>query len=136
MTSETWIGLADADVMPANSSERMAVAAVKGGDDLQVICDQVTEQVRQAYLFSNRDLGPDGTIPSGLKERAIAIALWRFVSEGVAKNEGIQTKQRESAATEARTYLGQITSLAIGNASAPSVGKRRRVFGHRQEDGI
>src|SRR5690242_21196353 len=34
----------------------------------------------------NRELGPDGTIPDGLKLRAIAIATWRFVSEGDRKS--------------------------------------------------
>jgi hypothetical protein len=134
--SETWVELADSDVMAANSQERVSVAAVKGRDDLQEICGQVVELVRQAYLFSNRDLGAEGTIPSGLKERAAAIALWRFVSEGVAKNEGIQTKQRESAATEARAYLDRIASAEIGKVSAPSVRERRRRFSHREEDGI
>ena len=103
---------------------------------MQVICDQVVAQVRQAYAFSNRDLGEDGTIPAGLKERAIAIALWRFVSEGVAKNEGIQTKQRESTAAEARKYLDQIAAAEIGKVSAPSVGVRTRRFKGCQEDGI
>jgi hypothetical protein len=134
--SETWVEFADADVLPGNSAERVSVATVKGGDDLQRICDQVVEQIRQAYLFSNRDLGPDGTIPSGLMERAVALALWRFVSEGVAKNEGIQTKQRESAATEARTYLTQIASAEVGKVSGPSVGRKHRRFRHSQEEGI
>lgn len=134
--SETWVELADADVLPANGAERVAIAAIKGQDDLQPLCDQVVEQVRQAYLLSNRDVGADGTIPSGLKERAIAIALWRFVSEGVTKNEALQTQQRQDAATEARKYLDDLAAVNIGRASAPSVHSRHRKFSHRQEDGI
>ena len=125
--TETWIELDDADVMPANSAERASIAAVKGGDDLQAICDQVTEQIREAYRSGGRPMGDDGTIPASQKMRAIAIALWRFVSEGVAKNEGIQTKQREAAATEAQTYLVRVATREIkGSGSAQIVSGNRR----------
>jgi hypothetical protein len=134
--SETWIELADADVFPANSGERIGIAAAKGRDDLQDICGQVVEQVRQAYILSGRDLGPDGTIPSGLKERAIAIATWRFVSEGLGKNPGLQTKERQDAAAEARSYLDRIADASVGRTTKPSMGCRPRVFGPSREDGI
>ena len=134
--SETWIGLADAEVLAPDSAERLTVAKIKQRDDLAEICDQVMSQVRQAYELSNRDVGEAGTIPAGLKGRAVAIALWRFVSEGVPKLPAIQTKEREAAARAAGEYLDRIAAAEIGNASAPSVGKRHRVFGHRQENGI
>lgn len=134
--SESWVNLVDADVMAAASAERISVATAKGGDDLGEICGQVTEQIRQAYEFSNRELGAAGTIPAGLKGRAVAIALWRFVSEGVAKNEGIQTKQRESAATAAREYLDKISAGEIGKASGPSIHRKRRRFSEREQNGI
>ncbi len=134
--SESWINLSDGEVLPLASQERKTVAQIKGADDLSAICEQVTEQVRQAYLFSNRDLGPEGTIPMGLKERAISIALWQFVSEGVPKVEKLQTKERESAASEARKYLDRIAAADIGRVSAPSVGERCRRFGVRREEGI
>ena len=136
MSDETWIGLSDGDVLPANSGERIAVAAARGGDNLLDICDQVVEQVRQAYSFSERELGPAGTIPAGLKERAVAIAVWRFVSEGVGKNPGVQTKERQDAATEARGYLDRIAEAKVGRASAPSVGRRPHRYGPEREDGI
>ncbi len=135
-SQETWIELSDQDVMPSTSSERTAVATAKGGDDLSAICDQVTEQVRQAYILSERPLGPDGTIPSGLKFRAVAIALWRFVSEGVGKNEGVQTKSRQDAFTEALKYLDKIAEARVGTASSPSVGQKRHQFGMQREDGV
>ena len=135
-SQESWINLSDQDVMPANSPERIAVGTAKGGDDLSAICDQVTEQVRQAYILSSRALGPDGTIPSGLKFRAVAIALWRFVSEGVGKNEGVQTKSREAAFKEALEYLDKIAATRVGLATSPSIGGKCHKFGAGREDGI
>ena len=134
--SESWITLTDSDVMTADAAERGTVVAIKKRDDLGEICAAVTEEVRQAYLFSNRDLGPDGTIPSGLRARAIAMAIWRFVSEGLPRVEKLQTKERQEAATAARDYLAQIASADIGKVSAPSVGRKRRLFSLREQDGI
>ncbi|HXT10384.1 MAG TPA: hypothetical protein VN873_02390 [Candidatus Angelobacter sp.] len=121
---ETWTYFTDDEVFGANVKERQSIAAIRGKDDLPDICAQVTGQIRQAYLFSNRELGPDGTIPDGLKLRAIAIATWRFVSEGVPQNEGLQTKARQTANTEALNYLNQITSVKIGKTSTPAFGQR------------
>ena len=121
---EPWSYLTDDEVFGANVKERQSIAAIRGKDDLADICEQVTQQVRQAYIFSNRELGADGTIPDGLKSRAIAIATWRFVSEGVPQNDGLQTKARQNANDEAVKYLSQIASLEIGNTSSPAFGAR------------
>ena len=121
---ETWTYFTDDEVFGANVKERQSIAAIRGKDDLPDICAQVTGQIRQAYLFSSRELGPDGTIPDGLKLRAIAIATWRFVSEGVPQNEGLQTKARQTANTEAINYLNQIASVKIGKTSTPAFGQR------------
>lgn len=119
--SESWIELLDSDVMPGNSQERIGVAAAKGRDDLQDICDQVVEQVRDAYISGGRSLGPDRTMPAGLKVRAVAIALWRFVTEGVGKNDGLQTAGRKDAADEATKYLGRIASREIKGAGSAQI---------------
>lgn len=134
--SENWGVLTAEQVLSNDSRERASIAAVKGRDDLDSIVAGVTEQVRQAYLFSNRNLGPDGTIPTGLMERAKAIALWRFVSEDVPKNEGVQTEARRKGFEEAQTYITQIAQAQIGKVSAPSVGQRERYFGRAAEDGL
>jgi hypothetical protein len=135
--SESWVELMDADVMPANSAERIGVAAAKGRDDLADLCAQTVEQVRMAYADAGRVLGPAGTVPAGLKARAIAIALWRFVSEGVAKNEGVQTRAREQAAEEARKWLDALGRGEVGGrGSGPSVAARRRDFGMEAEEGL
>ena len=124
---EQWIELSDTDVMPANSQERIGVSTAKGRDDLQDICDQVVQQVRDAYLSGGRPLGDDGTIPSGLKMRAIAIALWRFITEGVGKNEGVQTRSREDGFKDAVAYLQRIAERTIkGTGSAQIVSGQPR----------
>jgi hypothetical protein len=121
---ETWSYFTDDEVFGANVKERQSIAAIRGKDDLPDICGQVTGQIRQAYIFSNRELGAEGTIPDGLKSRAVAMATWRFVSEGVPQNDALQTKARQSANAEAINYLNQIASLKIGKTSTPSFGER------------
>jgi hypothetical protein len=122
--NEPWSYFTDDEVFGANVKERQSIAAIRGKDDLPDICEQVTGQIRQAYIFSNRELGADGTIPDGLKSRAVAIATWRFVSEGVPENDGLQTKARKDAFTEAVNYLNQIASVKIGRTSSPAFDKR------------
>jgi hypothetical protein len=121
---EPWSYFTDDEVFGANVKERQSIAAIRGKDDLPDICEQVTQQIRQAYIFSNRELGSDGTIPDGLKSRAVAIATWRFVSEGVPQNDALQTKARKDAFSEAINYLNQIASVKIGRTSTPVFGKR------------
>jgi hypothetical protein len=122
--NEPWSYFTDDEVFGANVKERQSVAAIRGRDDLPDICAQVTGQIRQAYIFSNRELGAAGTIPDGLKSHAIAIATWRFVSEGVPQNDALQTKARQSANTAAINYLNEIASLKIGRTGTPAFGKR------------
>lgn len=129
---ETWSYFTDDEVFGANVRERQSIAAIRGKDDLPDICGQVTAQIRQAYLFSNREIGPDGTIPEGLKSRAIAMATWRFVSEGVPQNDALQTKARQTANAEAIAYLEQIASVKIGKTSTPSFGERSSDLPERQ----
>lgn len=133
--TENWITFTDADVLEPTSQERKSIVTVKGRDDLGDICEAVTNQVRQAYLLGSRDVGDAGTIPEGLKAHAIAIAIWRFVSEGVPKNEGIQTKQRESAYRNALDFLTSIAKADVGKATDPSISERRRRFKDCQEEG-
>jgi hypothetical protein len=133
--SESWITLSEDDVFAATNVERLMVVNIKKVDDLQEICDRVTAQVRHAYEFSGRTMGANGTIPEGLKARAVALALWLFIS-GLQGIEKIQTKEREAAGREAREYFEKISSGEVGNISGPSVGRRRRKFTGREEDGI
>jgi len=136
LMAETWIELKDADVFAPDNAERLTIAQFKGRDDLGDICSEITEQIRQAYILTGRELGPDGTIPTGLKARAVVLAQWRFISEGVPKYPAIQTKSREAAAREAREYIDQIARADIGIATTPSVGHRSKRYQPRQQDGI
>jgi len=122
--TESWSYFTDDEVFGANVKERQSIAAIRGKDDLPDICAQVTGQIRQAYIFSNRELGLDGTIPDGLKSHAIAIATWRFVSEGVPQNDGLQTKARQTANVAAINYLNEIASVKIGKTASPAFGPR------------
>jgi hypothetical protein len=138
--NETWSQFTDDEVFGANVKERQSIAAIRGKDDLADICGQVTAQIRQAYILSNRDVGDDGTIPDGLHNRAVAIATWRFVSEGVPQNEGLQTSARQKAYQEALDYLDQIAKVEIGKSASPAFGTRgvdepRRHFNNRTQDG-
>jgi hypothetical protein len=55
--NEPWSYFTDDEVFGANVKERQSIAAIRGKDDLPDICEQVTEQIRQAYIFSHRELG-------------------------------------------------------------------------------
>lgn len=124
---EHWITLTDEDVMPAASQERKSIAAVKGVDDLAAKVQQATGQVRDAYRSGGRLLGDHGTIPAGLKDRAVAIALWRFLVDGVARNDSVHTREREHAYDEAVKYLEAIARREIkGTGSAQIVSGNKR----------
>jgi hypothetical protein len=138
--NEPWSYFTDDEVFGANVKERQSIATIRGRDDLPDICAQVTGQIRQAYIFSNRELGAEGTIPDGFKARAVAMATWRFVSEGVPQNDSLQTRARQSANTEAVNYLNQVASVKIGRTGTPVFGKRgtdlpARQFTDNTQDG-
>lgn len=134
---ESWITFTDEDVFAADSKERLSIVAIRKRDDLADICSQVTDQIREAYLNGGRELGDEGTIPAGLKARAIALATWRFVSEGVPKNEGLQTKSRQDSFTEATEFLFKIASREIkGAGSAQIVCKPTRRATRERLDGL
>ncbi len=134
--NENWITLTDLDVFAPDNPERKTIAAAKRRDDLAEIVSQVTAQVRQAYELSNRELGEAGKIPEGLKARAIAVATWRFVSEGVPKLPALQTKERQELAKAANDYLDRIARQEIGGTASPSVSGRRRDFSRREQEGL
>lgn len=133
---ENWSTFTDDMVFGAALKERQSIAAIKGRDDLADICGAVTTQIREAWLSGGRAVGPDDTIPEGLQARAIAIATWRFVSEGVPLNDGVQTKARKDAFAEAMNYLDQIAKRKIKSAGSaeivqavPRQATRRRLDG-------
>ena len=68
--SETWVSFVDEDVFAKKAPERLTVVAIKRRDDLADICGQVASQIRQAYAFSNRDLGDDGIHESNFRPQS------------------------------------------------------------------
>jgi hypothetical protein len=135
--NEGWSQLTDDQVLGAGTKERQSIVAIKGKDDLPDICVDATEQIREAYRSGGREVGADGTIPDSMFNRAVAIALWRFVSEGVPQNDGIQTKPRKSDFDEAIEYLRKISMREIkGSGGAEIVSKQVRKNTRRRLDGL
>lgn len=126
--SESWITLTDADVFAADAKERQSIVAVKRQDDLPDIVAGVTEQVREAYRSGGRAIDDsEGTIPASLKERAIAIALWKFITTGVPENKSVQTATREAAFKEAQEFLTKVSARDIkGVGGAQIVSSKTR----------
>ena len=110
-----WSTLTDAEVLAADNAERNAIAAIKKGDDLEVVVGNVVAMFRDAIASRGHALGVEGTIPAGFKTYAINLALWQFLA-GVARNDAIHTKEREKAAERAEDFLQAIRD---GNASVP-----------------
>ena len=104
----SWITVTDQDAMPGNSQERQSIAAVKGVDDLQDKVVEAVETFRDAIRSSGQPLDADGTIPLSLKRYVIDWAIWQFVSQGVAKNPGIQDDARKDANDRAEKMLSRI----------------------------
>lgn len=134
---ESWSTFSESDVFGSNVKERQSIAAIKGRDDLADICDAVTGEIRQAYLSGGRALGAEGTIPDGLKARAAAIALWRFVSAGVPRNENLQTQPRHDAFDEATAHIEKIARRELtSSGSAQTVSQLAREATRARTDGL
>ncbi len=137
ITPETWITLVASDVYQNDSAELMSIVSWKRTDDRGKFVQDVTAQITDAYRSGGRTLGPAGTIPSNLKDRAVAIALWRFITTGVNKNPGIHTEAREKAFTEATAYLDKIAKREItGIGGVSVVSRERREFTRHKLKGL
>ena len=118
----SWVTVTDQDILPANSKERIAIVAVKGIDDLPDSVQKVTDSFRGAISARGFELGPDGTIPSSLVRHVQAMALWTFLTQGVPKNESVQTEARKKADSEGASALKAIYEgrMAIEAVSTPA----------------
>jgi hypothetical protein len=103
-----WITIADTDALPASSAERQNVAAVKGVDDLAACVARAVDAFRAAIASRGHPLDADGTVPQGYAAPVLNLALWWFVSQGVPKNEGLQTAARAGAAQAAEALLDEL----------------------------
>ncbi|MDE2099107.1 MAG: hypothetical protein KGL39_17770 [Patescibacteria group bacterium] len=103
-----WVQLTDADALAPSAPERKTVAGWKGADDLGDIVAESIETFRDAIRSSGQPLGPDGTLPPGLKQYALDRAVWIFLTRGVPKNDAFATAARSDAAKRAEDILGKL----------------------------
>jgi len=108
-----WITLTDNEVLPPGK-ERASIAAIKTVDDLANIIQRVTDTFRGAIAGRGYALGDDGTIPSQVAPYVSAMALWMFLTQGVPKNDSVQTKSREAANADALSVLRSISEGKFG----------------------
>lgn len=134
---EPWITLTAQDLFADTSQELASIVAIKGKDDRTDIACAVTEQVRDAYRSGGRVLGNAGTIPAPLKERAVSIALWKFITSGVPRSDGVHTKERQKANDDAVDYLNQVATRAVpGIGGVSVVSKEHRQFTRHKMRGL
>ena len=132
----TWTTLTTADVLAQfNDSETAAFDAAKGdtqSTSLPAILTLVTDQIRRAYRDGGRrvDQTSSGTIPDGEKNRAVALARWRYLL-ALPAGQSLQTAERKQAYDEAETYFLQIAQRKIshpGNVGLARPGNRVQDF--------
>jgi hypothetical protein len=79
-----WLTLTTDDVLALfNDSETSAYEQAKGeaaGTTLAAAVTAVVNELREAISGRDITLGPDGTIPSGFKKRAIGAARYEFLN--------------------------------------------------------
>jgi hypothetical protein len=101
-----WITPTDDEVLSKDAKERASIVAIKNKDDLAPILVEVVAEFRDAIAGRDNDLdATDNTLPAGLAKYARDLALWIFITRGVPKNEGLQTKERADAAKTAEDIL-------------------------------
>lgn len=120
--AENWITLTDAEVMEEfTPAEKAMLKAIQGaGDKLPGILSRVVDQIREAYLTGGRPLGDAGMIPQGMRDRAVALTRWKWLTAfpTLAK---MQTKDRKDSATEAEGYLLLIAKRELKGAGSAQI---------------
>ena len=145
----SWRTLSTDEVVEEfNDRELQSLNAIKGREALGGILERVVARVRGAVYAGGTRLGEAGTIPDALASDAVAIARWRFLIS-VARNEGLQTKERKEAhdAAEERLRRVEAGDMAIEgpdedatqdnqSAPAPSMTTRTLNFDKASQDGL
>ncbi len=109
-----WLTPTDDEVLSKDSKERASIVAIKNKDDLPDILVEVVAEFRDAIAGRENLLdATDNTIPAGLAKYVRDLALWIFITRGVPKNEGIQTKERGDAAKKAEDVLEGIRNGTV-----------------------
>ena len=115
----SWITLTPDDLNGALGANEVAkFTQVSGNGDIRAsLIDQVTREVR-GYAGSAGPLGPDGTIPDELKDAAVSLVVWRYVTQGPAKS--LATDARKNAADNALTLLRDVAKGAFRVVAPPA----------------
>lgn len=104
----SWVTPTTGMIFEDDSQELAGIVAVKTADDRDRHLGDVVAEFRGAIAARGTALDAEGSVPRAFQSAVINLALWRFISVGVAKNEGLQTKPREAAAKSAESLLESI----------------------------
>ena len=142
-----WETLTTDDVLVLfNDSETSAYEQAKGeatGTSLAAAVTAVVKELREAISGRDISLGPDGTIPSGFKKRAIGAARWQFLL-AIPTGKSLLTDERK---TENEKYEKLIEGIQDGTVHVvsglggpampqPAIQKRHRHFKMRHQEGL
>jgi putative salt-induced outer membrane protein YdiY len=137
----TWILLTPADVLAQfNDSETAAYDAAKGDTQsasLPAIITLVVNQIWHAYHDGGRlvDFAAPGTVPAGEKNRAIALARWKYLL-ALPTGRSLQTDERRKAHDDAETYFLQIAQRKIPHAGTVNLARPGRHLNTRSFDSL
>ena len=143
----SWETLTTDDVLALfNDSEQQAYDIAKGtpaGDGLAVAVDVVVNEVREAISGRDISLGPDGTIPSGFKKRAISAARWQFLL-ALPSGKSLLSDERKAENERFQKLIDGIQDGSIhvvpglGGPALPSpeIKPRHRHFKLKNQEGL
>lgn len=126
-----WSTFTTDDVLAQfNDSEQSAYNTARGDthdNSLAAIVSATAAQIRQAYRDGGRDVDDQsGTIPEGEKNRAVAIARWKFLLALPTGKSLAENRQTEAKAAE--DYLLALSKREIkvsGGAELVSAAPRK-----------
>ena len=123
-----WITLTTPDILAQfNDSETAAYDAAKGDTtsaDLPAIITLVIDQIWHAYHEGGRlvDVAAPGTIPPGEKNRAVALARWKYLL-ALPTGKALQTEERRKSHDDAEVYFLKVAQRKIGHAGAAGLAR-------------
>lgn len=142
-----WETLTADDVLALfNDSEADAYNTARGdapGDGLAKAVTFVVNELREAISGRDITLGPDGTIPSGFKLKAIAATRWQFLL-ALPTGKSLQTDERKAQNEAFEKLIAGIQDGKINVTSAiglpamalPAIKKPHLRFSKRDQEGL
>jgi len=147
-----WNTLTSADVLKRFTQKEAAdLNAVAGTADglTQIVLERI-QNIRGRIKAGGRQLGPDGTLPDSLRDLAIDLCVWDWVTSP-SGNSKVQTDVRREKAREARDTLkllaqgelpvelpdaGELDSVASGVNAIQTVAKRPQEAAFKRTRGL